>query len=252
MEKSSGLSNLPKFEDRVPDLVQALKTCGYALSPLKPPNSYLPFWEELYQAVHTMKGIVNILKASAEMRAFLVSLHETILAATTGTKVVRANAEIGAKLIELASHLEANFERPDYGFLEKKTLELAALYTEDLPHHERITVVPGDLYYVNEFVSKKVREIQALEWNHCLVEDDILLEQIPFWRAQLQQSLTLPDGNRGFVVNFLPFISSEGSKMLKIWAWVAAPTDSRAALKQRIKDEMPKVKITTLKLRNER
>lgn len=230
----------------------AIHASARGLALLKPPGSYLPLWEELYHAIHNTKGVMQILKTPEKMQRFLLSFHQTILAATTGPQVVRSAAEVAARLVEIADHLDKKTQNPDFTFLEKKLREIESLYTNDLSHEKRIETIPENLYYVNDFVSKKVREIQVLGWNHCIVEDEILLEQIPFWRAQLQESLALPSKNQGLLVNFLPFINSEGSKTLKVWAWVAAPTDSRAALKQRIKEEMPKVKITSLKLKEER
>ncbi|RZA00170.1 MAG: hypothetical protein EOP11_18620 [Proteobacteria bacterium] len=106
--------------------------------------------------------------------------------------------------------------------------------------------MPAHLFYVNEQVSKKAREISLLGLNHCVVEDQILLDEIPLWRTQLNEALLHAEFGRGLVVNFLPFISSEGSQSLKVWAWVAAATHSRAALKSRVKEVMPRVTISKL------
>ena len=248
MEKSSGLSNLPSFEDRLPDLVLVIQNSARKLETVTPPGSYLPTWEDLYQSVHSMKGVVGILKAPEPLRLFILNFHEAIAAATVGQKVVRDTAATAKCLAEIANHLNQKISALDVKFLDKKVREIESLYVDDLPHEKRTESIPGDLYYVSEIVSKRVREMLHFGWSHCIVEDEILLEHIPFWRAQLQESLVLPDGNMGLLINFLPFISSEGSRTLKVWAWVAAPTDSRAALKQKVKDEMPKVKITSLKL----
>ena len=64
------------------------------------------------------------------------------------------------------------------------------------------------------------------------------------WRTQLTEALSSAEFGRGLVINFLPFLSPEGSRKLKVWAWVAASTHTRAALKMRIKEVMPKVAIT--------
>ena len=104
--------------------------------------------------------------------------------------------------------------------------------------------IPSHHSYVNEFVSKKAREIQLLNMNHCVVEDEALLDDIPLWRANLNEALNSPEFGRGILVNFLPLLSPEGSRTLKLWAWVAASSLSRASLKQRIKEVMPKTQIT--------
>ena len=99
---------------------------------------------------------------------------------------------------------------------------------------------------MSEFGSKKAREISLLKLNFCGVEDETRLDEIPLWRTQLQEALNSREFGRGLVVNFLPFLSPEGSRTLKVWAWVAAASYSRASLKQRVKEVMPKATITKL------
>lgn len=242
-------AELPRFEDRVPDLVQVLRNVGSELESLKPHNSYLPAWEDLHAALHSMKGIVNILATPLGMGDFITRFTHLAGEALTGTFVIRRGSEVAQILRKVADLLEAH--RFSLAELGQTIDQLPGLMERDIPHEERLSDIPEDLYYVSDLVSKKAREIALLGWNHCLVEDQILLEQIPFWKTQLLQALEIETRGRGFIVNFLPFIGPEGGRELKVWSWVGAPTDSRAALKQRIKEVMTKVQITSIRLKSE-
>lgn len=238
---------LPKFSDRLPDLVQVLRQSGGELQGSRPTQSYLPYWEDVHAVAHSLKGVLKILACPPALGEFIVSLNDQFRDGLTGSVVCRNNLAAGAHLQRLASLLD----QADPSGIAPRELagwreEFTAMYTEDIAHTERLKAIPSHLFYVNEFVSKKAREIDLLHLNHCVVEDEILLEEIPLWRTQLNEALYAPDFGRGLVVNFLPFLSPEGSRRLKVWAWIAAATHTRAALKQRVKETLPKAQITKL------
>jgi hypothetical protein len=236
--------NLPHFSDRLPDLIQNLRQVGEDLSKASPHQSYLPYWEDLYASSHSLKGVLNILRAPAPISSFVNSLTEILHEGLTGEVTCRRNLE-SAEIFSQLSLLLENKKPEDQieDELHRPLKNLVSLFTLDLRHEDRLKDIPAHLFYVNEFVSKKAREITLLNLNNCAVEDEILLDEIPLWRTQLNEALQFPEFGRGIIVNFLPFLSPEGSRKLKVWAWVAAPSHSRAALKQRIKEVMPKVTI---------
>lgn len=245
-ESFAGLE-LPRFADRLPDLVQALRQSGAELEGSRPQQTYLPYWEDIHAVAHSLKGVLQILACPPALVDFILQLNDSFREGLTGPAVCRRNREAGAALQQLASLLDT----PEPADLTPPPLaawlaEFNSLYEIDQPHEARVKSVPSHLFYVNDFVSKKAREIELLHLNHCVVEDMILLDEIPLWRTQLNEALYSADFGRGIVVNFLPFLSSEGSRQLKIWAWVAAASHSRAALKQRIKEVIPKAQITKL------
>jgi hypothetical protein len=243
----SGNPELPKFGDRLPDLTSLLRQAGRELENSLPNQTYIPYWEDVYAGAHTLKGVLYVLNCPKPMADFIRGLTDTLLSALAGTKICRRNKEAGLAFQELAQVLDqADPEAISINFLENWLVKLHSLYEEDVAHEERLRGIPPHLFYVNDMVSKKAREVELLNLNFCVVEDQILLDDIPLWRTQLNDALTSPEFGRGIVVNFLPFLSSEGSRTLKAWAWVAAATYSRAALKQRIKEIMPKVTITKL------
>lgn len=247
MQEFSGGVNLPNFADRLPDLAQVLKQCGNELQSAPTNQTYIPYWEDMYSVSHNLKGVLKILSSPPEVSDFVVRLTEILLDGLSGAQVCRRTKDAGIALADIANVLDCQ----DPAGLNKMQLmapldHFNSLYSKDVNHEQRLVEVPAHLFYVNEFVSKKAREIHLLNLNHCVVEDDILLEEIPLWRTQLNEALLSPEFGRGIVVNFLPFLSSEGSRRLKVWAWIAAPTHSRAALKQRVKEVMPKVAITKL------
>lgn len=237
--------NLPHFSDRLPDLVQNLKQIGEDLGKTSPHQSYIPFWEDLYASAHSLKGVLKILQAPEAISTFVIKLTEILHNGLTGEVVCRRNQEAGEVFTQLAYLLEN--QKPEdipLNDLLRPLDVLDSLFTLDLRHEDRLKDIPAHLFYVNEFVSKKAREITLLQLNNCAVEDEILLDEIPLWRTQLNEALQFQEFGRGIIVNFLPFLSPEGSRRLKVWAWVAASSHSRAALKQRIKEVMPKVTIT--------
>lgn len=243
----SGVLELPSFSDRLPDLVQVLRQSGADLQAAAPNQTYIPFWEDSYAVAHNLKGVLKILSSPPTVSEFVIRLTEILLDGISGPFVCRRVSEAGAIFTEISRLLDC----ADPASLKKDQLmepldRLTALYEMDAVHEERLKEIPAHLFYVNEFVSKKAREIGLLKLNHCVVEDEILLDEIPLWRTQLNESLQSSEFGRGIVVNFLPFLSPEGSRRLKVWAWVAAATYSRAALKQRVKEVMPKVAITKL------
>ena len=201
-----------------------------------------------YSVSHSLKGVTRILSCPKPMEDFILDLNAALVRALSGPAVCRKLPEAAALFVDLANLLdrEKPSETADLVALSAKLAELKSLYDEDLEHEARLAEVPPDLFYVNEFVSKKAREITLLKLNHTVVEDDARLDDIPLWRTQLNEALVSPEFGRGMVVNFLPLLSPEGSRSLKLWAWVAAASESRASLKQRIKDLMPKVKLTKL------
>jgi hypothetical protein len=236
--------DLPRFTDRLPDLIQALQITGEALASAQPKQSYLPYWEDLFQTTHSLKGVLGILSCPPTLARFITALDQTFVMGVSGPLVCRRIQEAGAMMSELA-HLLYTTE-PD--LLDGKPLSawierFLDLHAQDLDHEARLKEIPSHLFYVNEFVSKKAREIVLLNLNHCVVEDQVLLEEIPLWRAQLQEALLGPEFGRGLLVNFLPFLSPEGSRKLQVWAWIAAATHSRASLKQRIKEVLPRASI---------
>jgi hypothetical protein len=239
--------NLPHFSDRLPDLVQNLKQVGEDLVKTHPHQSYIPFWEDLYSSAHSLKGVLKILKAPEAISIFVHKLTDILHDGLTGEVLCRRNQESGEIFTNLSYLLES--KKPEDLQPEEllRPLEaLESLFTLDLRHEDRIRDIPAHLFYVNEFVSKKAREITLLQLNNCAVEDEILLDEIPLWRTQLNEALQFQEFGRGIIVNFLPFLSPEGSRRLKVWAWVAASSHSRAALKQRIKEVMPKVTISKI------
>jgi hypothetical protein len=243
--ESSGVPDLPRFADRLPDLLDALRQGAASLDASPAKQSYIPFFEDMYAVAHSLKGVLQILACPAEVAIAITTLSETLVAALAGNYICRKNKEAGALLAEFAGLLD----QPDLTVLKSadlvKPLEaLKALYQEDIPHEERLKEIPSHLFYVNEFVSKKARETNLLGLHHAVVE--ILLDEIPLWRTQLEEALSSEEFGRGLVVNFLPFLSPEGSRKLKVWAWISAATHSRAALKQRVKEVMPKVLLTKL------
>ena len=244
---SSGAPELPRFGDRLPDLLQALRQGAAGLAAAPPRQSYIPYFEDMYAVAHGLKGVLQLLACPPDLAAAITLLAGNFTSVLSGELVCRRHAD-AARLLEEIAH---RIDQPDLAALRLADLQepiqaLTAVYEKDRAHEERLKEIPAHLFYVNEFVSKKAREITLLGLNHCVVEDEILLDEIPLWRTQLAEALQVPDSGRGLVVNFLPFLSPEGSRKLKVWAWVAAGTSSRAALKQRIKDIMPAVAITKI------
>jgi hypothetical protein len=239
---------LPTFSDRLPDLTQALRQAGRDLSESKPAQSYIPCFEDIYAVSHTLKGVTRILACPKPMEDFIIDLNATLVRALSGTAICRRHEDAGKTLREMADLLDR--ERPaetaDTAALAAGLAALSASYSEDVAHDARIAEIPPHLFYVNEFVSKKSREITLLKLNHTVVEDEALLDDIPLWRTQLNEALVFGEWGRGLVVNFLPFLSPEGSRSLKLWAWVAAGSHSRASLKQRIKDILPRASLAKI------
>lgn len=243
-ESSAGLE-LPKFADRLPDLQQALREAGAELQAAPKSQSYLPAWEDLYSAAHGLKGVLQLLSCPEGLAGFIVAFNEALVSGLSGPSVCRETQAAGAKFIQLAALLdEPEPEKIPVQALHDWLGEFRQLYKLDVDHNERLKEIPPHLFYVNEFVSKKAREITLLHLNHCAVEDEILLDHIPLWRTQLRQALISEEFGRGILVNFLPFLSPEGSRRLKVWAWVAAASHSRASLKQRIKETMPNTHLS--------
>jgi hypothetical protein len=240
--------DLPNFSDRLPDLTMVLRQAGRDLCDSKPAQTYLPYFEDVYQVAHSLKGVILILNCPEAMANFVLALNDTLLKTLCGREVCRRNKEAGELFLQLADLLdkESPAESVDPAKLSGWLPNLEGLFLADANHEERMVEIPPHLFYVNEFVSKRAREISLLGLNHTVVEDEILLDGIPLWRTQLQEALISPAFGRGVVVNFLPFLSSQGSRSLKLWAWVAAATHTRAALKQRIKEIMPKATLTKL------
>ena len=240
--------DLPNFSDRLPDLTQALRQAGRELAEAKPNQSYIPYFEDVYAVAHSLKGVTRILSCPKPMEDFIVEMNVGLVRALSGPSICRQLPETSAVFLAMANALD--LERPaesaDIPLLRSKLDELFTLYTQDMEHEARLADVPPHLFYVSDFVSKKAREITLLGMNHCVVEAEARLDDIPLWRTQLNEALVSPEFGRGIVVNFLPFLSPEGSRSLKLWAWVAAASYSRAGLKQRIKELMPKASITKL------
>jgi hypothetical protein len=239
---------LPNFSDRLPDLTQALRQAGRELSEAKATQSYIPYFEDVYAVAHSLKGVTRILSCPKPMEDLIIDLNVRLVHALSGTAVCRNLTETGKVFESMANALDIDrpAEEADLGLLSGEINKLAALYSEDVGHEARLADVPAHLFYVNDFVSKKAREITLLNLNHCVAEAEARLDDIPLWRTQLNEALVCPEFGRGMVVNFLPFLSSEGSRTLRLWAWVAAASHSRASLKQRVKDLLPKVTITKL------
>lgn len=239
-----GGPELPNFSDRLPDLTMALRQAGRDLAASKPNQSYIPYFEDIYAVAHGLKGVLTILNCPEAMARFVIELNELLLRTLSGPSICRKTKEAGEAFLALADLLDR--ESLDGAELQAWLPRFEGLLTEDAAHEERMAGIPPHLFYVNEFVSKKAREISLLGLNHTVVEDEVLLDSIPLWRTQLQEALIYPEFGRGLVVNFLPFLNSQGSRSLKLWAWVAAASHSRAALKQRIKEVMPKATLTKL------
>lgn len=240
--------DLPNFGDRLPDLTMVLRQAGRDLVDSKPSQTYLPFFEDVYTVAHSLKGVILILNCPEAMANFVLALNESLLKTLSGSEICRRNKEAGELFLSLAETLdkEGPAEGIDPAKLQAWLPQFESLLQTDANHEERMLEIPPHLFYVNDFVSKRAREISLLGLNHTVVEDEILLDGIPLWRTQLQEALISPDFGRGLVVNFLPFLSSQGSRSLKLWAWVAAASHSRAALKQRVKEIMPKATLTKL------
>lgn len=246
MAESSASPELPKFSDRLPDLILALRQIGRDLLQANATQSYLPYWEDLYASVHSLKGVLKILSCPEPLAQFIIDLNDSLTLALQGKFICRRTREAGQAFMKLAEQLDTELEKIPHSNLNQWLSSFKELYTEDETHEERRKRVPLHLFHVSELVTKKARELDLLHLNHCVVEDEILLDEVALWRTQLNEALLSPEFGRGLVVNFLPFISPEGSRHLKVWAWVAAPTHSRAALKQRIKEIMPRVKLGKL------
>lgn len=243
---SAGL-DLPSFSDRLPDLVQILRMTAENLESCKPNQTFLPYWEDVHGVAHSLKGVLEILACPPTLANFIRGLNDALTEGLSGPSICRRLPETAPLFRELSRALdEEEKQDPGEAYFTEWLKKFRALYQPDLPHDERMKEVPAHLFYVNDQVSKKAREISLLKLNHAVVEDLILLDEIPLWRTQLNEALLSPEFGRGLVVNFLPFISSEGSRKLKVWAWVAAATHSRASLKQRIKEVMPKVQLGKL------
>ncbi len=246
-KESSGILEFPSFTDRLPDLILAVRTASQDLSASKPTESYLPYVEDLYTVLHGLKGSLNLIKIEKEFEVFVLRFCELLSNCLQGEFVIRDKAKIGSVLDGIREILEhPQLQHHEGVGLQQKLDQFQELMMKDIPHAERIKLMPSYVFYVNDLVSKKAREVSELKFNDCVVEDTVMLEQIPFWRAQLNNALHCPEFGRGIVVNFLPLLSHEGSRSVKLWAWVAAGSLSRATLKQRIKDVMPKVTITKL------
>lgn len=243
-------AELPSFNDRLPDLVQVLRSIASELQQkgqAQISQSYLPYWEDLYASAHSIKGVLKILSCPPELSAFIVSFNENLLSALSGNKICRRLEEAGNCFLQISDELDKqDADKIDHPKLKTLLTDLEALYDTDLNHEDRLKEIPSHLFYVNEFVSKKAREVSLLNLSHCVVEDEVLLDEIPLWRTQLSDALTHPEFGRGIVVNFLPFLSPEGSRHLKVWAWIAAASHSRAVLKQRVKEFLPKAHIGKL------
>ncbi len=227
--------------------MQVLRQSGSHLHSARPNQTYLPYWEDTYAVAHNLKGVLNILSSPPVVAEFITRFTEVLLQGLSGASICRSLKPAGDLFLEIAALLDVSeIEKISRSSLLGTLDRLVFLYATDEEHNERLKDVPAHLFYVNEFVSKKAREISLLNLNHCVVEDEILLDEIPLWRTQLSEALNSSEFGRGIVVNFLPFLSPEGSCRLKVWAWVAAATHSRASLKQRVKEVMPKVAITKL------
>ncbi len=234
-------ANLPELRDRIPDLTDALEQCAKALQKLPKNKSYLPAWEDLYMVTHALKGVSKLLPAEQSLITAVIELSDTVALALQGNSLVRDHAKTAEILLQIKELLEK--EKISVENSQSVLQNLRASYIDDLTHQERLKEMPTNLFYVNEIVTKKYRETVLKNIFHCVLEDEILLQEIPSWRMELDQFLNHKDFGRGFVINFLPFINSEGSSKIKIWAWIALGTTTRAELKQRVKESLPNVSI---------
>jgi len=236
--------NLPHFRDRLPDLFEALHTTAHQLKKISKHHSYLPYWEDLYSVLHSLKGVTQILPCEPELVETILALNNCMMKAYSGPFLIREHEKVSGILLQLKNSFS---QIPLATNTIKTELEqLQKTFILDIDHKSRTAKMPPALFYINEFVSKKFRETELLHLNHCVIEDEILLQEIPNWRKKLEQFLDHPEFGRGFIINFLPFISSEGSRKVKVWTWIALATPTRAALKQQVKEHIPSVHISKL------
>ncbi|RZA08645.1 MAG: hypothetical protein EOP11_04285, partial [Proteobacteria bacterium] len=172
-ELSAGL-DLPAFTDRLPDLGQVLRTASRDIAAAGLNQSYIPYWEDVYQVAHSLKGVMYILSCPPELEAFMMELNAALLAGLAGPLVCRDLKAAGKAFGALSEGLDQS-PLPGAAFYAQWIAGFHGLYSEDVDHDARMNEVPAHLFYVNEQVSKKAREISLLGLNHCVVEDQILL-----------------------------------------------------------------------------
>ncbi|MCO5142128.1 MAG: hypothetical protein M9962_03455 [Oligoflexia bacterium] len=238
-------ASLPSFFDRIPEFSNCIKSVHNQIY-VDSKQSFIPYWEEVYQKAHSLKGVLKILNCPEALAESFVRLTDTFANAVSGPFICR-NLEEAKKHIE---DLGKIFDQ-ESKFISAKSLtdwitKFESMHEKDIDHNERMKNISLGLFYINPFVSKKIREVELLHLHHCVAEEEILLSDLPTWRAQLENSIHEEGKGRGLIVNLLPLISPEGSRTIKVWAWVAANTESRAQLKQHVKEHLPKCQVGSL------
>jgi hypothetical protein len=94
--------------------------------------------------------------------------------------------------------------------------EIRSQYKPDLPHSERVKAIGAEIPYVDEIVSKRWRECIRGNYTLQIWEQDCKLLEIPQIRKTWEEKI-----GRGFIINFLPLISTEGSRQVHLKVWVA-------------------------------
>ena len=237
--------DFPSIFDRLPDFAQKLKSEANALQQAPAHQSYLPYWESIYKPVHALKGSLGLLACPVELRNFILQLNSCLVAGIREDKIVTNLAKAGSKFMALASKLERLKEETVATAGLKEDIEsIVALYETDLTHSERASTIPPKTAFIDEFTSKKIREMYRLGLCHFSLHEKMMLEQLPVWNKSLEESLVFSEGGRGLVINYLPMLRGVLVSQFHVWAWVACEESHAEYLLAILKQKFPKANFS--------
>jgi hypothetical protein len=236
--ESSAPNSLPSIRDRLPDLVLAMEETLRQLAIHHRPQ--ILAWDRLYQTVHSVKGLLNILPCEVALRDFLLQFNLILSQLVEGICAPKQPSSSGETLQEMVAILNAT--PLDYTLeksLKKFKDSLVKTETQNLP-------LPFTLHYPDPKVNARWQEAARLSYSILFVEDNILLQQIPEWKTKLAKTIDLVSGELGFVIHTMPFIFADSSRNIKLWTCLAIPQTKFENVKNEIKSQFPKATITNL------
>lgn len=212
MVASFDLPELPSLRERLPELTeQILSSLKYLEVESRP---QMPAWDAIYQKAHTLKGLINILPCDQELADSLEGFTEFFSELCRGKYDPNNPRELRTTLNCIVEALQ-------------RGESIAALVQELLLNQKTRVAFVGSLPFSLPFpdprVSRRWEEAQDLGYVCFFLEEEIPLAQVVEWRKKLMQLLADKTEGHAFIIHSLPFVFSEGTRLIRIWAACASP-----------------------------
>lgn len=208
---------LPRLTERLPEIANlARATAGKLLDSKFSP---LIAVEPIYEYLHGLKGILNLVISTPQEKEFVLSTCKAFGDFCHGKSIIGERTNLINFLDQLA---KKNFFTPLHQNIFQES-------SEELPD------LPFSMPYTDHRAQVRWKEAIRLKYYVSEIEQKLALQDIPIFRQALLATIASSTEDLGFIVHAIPYLIPEAGQEIRYWACIAIPPEFSEVFSSRYK-----------------